>query len=102
MTYEYKCNSCEHSFDVTKNVKYMDIDEPCPKCGTICERIFRPKIHLSNTKVQDSYYNHGLGQVVKNDQHARQIAKEKGLIEVGNEKVEKHVKYTPKDYGDGT
>lgn len=50
--------------------------------------MFSPNIHFIGTAVQSPEYNPGLGQVVKNKRHREEIAKEKGLTEVGNEKTE--------------
>jgi hypothetical protein len=56
------------------------------------EKLFTPsKLFLNNTKVPEKYYNVGLGQVVDSDRHAQRIAKEKGLIEVGNENPRDHI-----------
>lgn len=74
----------------------MDRDEVHSACGGYMVRVFRPKIYLAGTKVEDAHYHHGLGQVVKSTQHAREIAKSKGLIEVGNESP--NVTWTPKSY----
>ena len=86
------------SFDVIKNAKYYDTEEKCSTCGEVAVRIFKPKIHLSGTKVEDAYYNPAFGQVIKSSQQAKEKAKELGMVEVGNERVEKHVQWTPKDY----
>lgn len=37
------------------------------------------------TKVKDAEYNPGLGKVIKNDHHKKEILKEKGLVEIGND-----------------
>ena len=34
----------------------------------------------------DEYYDHGLGEVVKSRQHRKSLMKDKGVVEVGNEK----------------
>jgi hypothetical protein len=95
MVYEYFCSACSASTDVVKSVYYFERDEKC-KCDTLMVRIFKPKIYLAQTAVEDAHFHPGLGQVVKSTQHAREIAKSKGLIEVGNEKPD--VKWTPKSY----
>lgn len=90
---------CDKFEDIIKPVSEYDSVEKCKVCDKIMTRAFAPsKIHLYGTKVQDAYYNVGLGQVVKNDSHARQIAKDKNYIEVGNEKPEKHLKQKLQEY----
>lgn len=98
MLYDYFCSGCSGTFEVSKVVDDFDRIENCPTSGTMMTRLFKPKIHLYGTKVEDKHFHTGLGQVVNSTQHARQLAKERGLIEVGNERVEKYVKWTPKDY----
>lgn len=86
MTYEYKCQKCETSFDVIKSVKDIDVKEFCPDCESPAERQFVPrKLHLSGTKVQHAEFNPGLGCVVKNKYHKQEICKERGLVEVGSD-----------------
>lgn len=96
MVYEYFCSACSATTDVIKKVIDFERDESHEKCGTLMVRIFKPKIYLAQTAVEDAHFHPGLGQVVKSTQHAREIAKSKGLIEVGNEKPD--VKWTPKSY----
>jgi len=59
--------------------------------------------HIDKTAAGDwnnVSYNPGLGQWTKSTRHARQIAKEKGLIEVGNEPVESLHKHYDKQRKD--
>jgi putative FmdB family regulatory protein len=89
MVYEYSCRSCDHVFDVVKRVSDRDIEEPCPKCTQSCERVFIPRlIHLSGTKVQEAEYNPGLGCVVKNNTHLKEICRQRNIEPIGNEKIE--------------
>lgn len=90
MIYEYKCFQCKKLFDVAKPVsRYLD-EEICVSCGAVADRVpFPRKTHLSGTAVQDKKFNHALGRVCT-DREAKQIAKEQGMIEVGNEDVSKH------------
>lgn len=89
MTYVYHCRKCGQSFDVIKSVRDMEVSENCIYCGEFADRQFVPsKIHLMHTKVEHPEYNPGLGCIVRNKDHRAQIAKERGLIEVGNESSE--------------
>lgn len=99
MTYEYFCGQCNASTDIMKPVAQYDKIESCEKCGTIMVRAFAPqKIHLFGTAVEDKYFNHGLGQVVSGKADVKRICKEKNLIEVGNERPEKHLKVERQEY----
>lgn len=65
----------------------------CGKCGKyyqggwcpICEKLDIDRTLNFITDFHDSYYDHGLGAVVKSRQHRKSLMKEKGLEEVGNE-----------------
>ncbi len=86
MVYEYQCSKCTHRFDVTKSVKDIDVTETCPQCGDFAERKFVPsKVYFSGTEVRDAEYNPGLGAVVKSKRHREELAKRKGLVEIGND-----------------
>lgn len=72
-----------------------DIDraERC-KCGADAIRHFAPRfIHLTGTKVTHAEFNPGLGCVVRNAAHKRELMKIKGVEEIGNEPPEKIHKY---------
>lgn len=86
MTYEYYCEKCDTKFDVVKSVKDIDVNEFCPDCETPAERKFVPSsLYFSGTRVEHAEYNPGLGAVTKNKKHRAELAKQKGLIEVGND-----------------
>lgn len=89
MIYEYQCAKCGQHFDVVKKVAEMNRPEACTRCGcTETDRLFNPKIYFNNASVEDAYYNNGLGEVVKNRKHAKEIAERKGLVEIGTETPE--------------
>jgi putative FmdB family regulatory protein len=101
MIYVYKCDGCDQKFDIVKPVSDFDRQELCPTSGVTMTRQFAPsKIHLGKTAVEDAYFHPAFGQVVKGDSHAQKLAKERGMIEVGNEKPEKHLKPNLKSYDD--
>lgn len=86
MTYQYHCEKCDRSFDVVKSVKDIDVNEFCPNCESPSERQFVPtRVHFTGTSVQNAEYNPGLGAVTKNKKHREELAKRKGLVEVGND-----------------
>jgi len=87
MIYEYKCDECGHRFDVVKPIKDFDLKHTCSECD--CEDtsiVISSKIHHIGAKVQNAEFNPGLGCVTKSKQDRQEIAKQRGLIEVGNEK----------------
>ena len=90
-TYDYKCAACDHSFAEIRSITdYSDKPEdPCPSCGALCgvnSRDFSKSRPLfSGTSVQNAEFNPGLGQVVKNKYHREELARKKGLVEVGND-----------------
>lgn len=86
MTYEYRCIKCDETFDVIKPHTEMENNEFCDKCGAPGERIKFPRtVFFTGTSVEHAEYNPGLGQVVKNKYHRQELAKQKGLVEVGND-----------------
>lgn len=89
MTYDYRCGSCLFIFDAIKAVSEMDYLESCPKCHASAARIFIPRsILFSGTKIESPEFNPGLGCIIKNTAHRKEVARQKGLIEIGNETPE--------------
>lgn len=91
MIYAYKCDDCEHEFDVVKSVAQMDDPEKCEKCDHSATRQFIPNagsIIGLGMKVEDSYYCPALGQVIHSKRQREELAKQRGMVEVGNEKPE--------------
>ena len=88
MIYEYSCTKCKHVFDVIKRVADLDVNEFCLKCESPAERQFTAHIHIMGAGVEHAEYNPAFGQVVKNKTHRKELAKRKGMIEIGNEKPE--------------
>ena len=66
----------------------------CHKCnryyvGDHCQSCDRTVVNIAPNFIadfHDSYFDNGLGTVVKSRQHRKQLMKEKGVVEVGNEK----------------
>ena len=101
MIYSYKCLTCNVDCDVVKPLADYDKIEHCGKCGNSMQRAFAPqKIYLSGTAVQDRRWSNAFGQVVRSDAHERQIAKERGAIELWTENPHKHLKPNLKSYDD--
>lgn len=86
MIYEFKCEKCLHNFEVVRPARESHIIPACENCGNEeTTRIFSSRIHHIGAKVQNAEFNHGLGCVVRNKDHRKEIANRKGLVEVGNE-----------------
>lgn len=75
--------------DVIKRHTDIDNTETCPKCDTIMKRLIAGGSCFIGEKVEDAEYNPGLGCVTKNKKHRDEIAKSRGLYEVGNEDMGK-------------
>ena len=91
LRYEYLCEStdCERYFEVVKTVAEMPNPEVCPDCGSPAKKLFSvPMISPSASDWGKEEYNPGLGMVIKNARHRKEMAKRKGVEEIGNEKPE--------------
>lgn len=90
-TYPYSCN-CGCDFDVTARMSEIDKTEvKCPSCDIMLSSKNR-NISKSGSfyaaSVEDAEFCNALGCVVKNKKHRKQIAKQRGLVEIGNESTE--------------
>lgn len=87
--YDYGCD-CGREFAVFKKMSEHTATEVCD-CGKKAERIFNKGTFYFNgaSDWNSQTYNYGLGCEVRNQQHARQIAKSRGLEEVGNDDPKK-------------
>ena len=82
-TYPYNCLKCDQEYEAFKSIKEYDGQDPCPGCGNIGERVFSSDIQFIGASVESAEYNPGLGCVVKNKKHRDEIAKSRGLVEIG-------------------
>ena len=90
--YLYKCRECAADWDVAKSMAQLDRAEECPSCLAANGSSSRVMQSVNFTGAGDwntQTFHPALGTVVRNNAHARQIAKSRGLIEVGNEAPEK-------------
>ena len=75
---------------MTKSVKDIDHPESCVCGSPNTERIISTRQFFYGASDWDkSHYSPALGRVVRNNLEARRLAKERGLVEVGNEPVER-------------
>ena len=86
--YSYKCPICDTEFVNYWRVKDYNKDTPCPECEAIAEKqVNRDFVFFSNEKGGfTSGYNHALGREVTTRGQYRKLLKEKGLVEMGNER----------------
>lgn len=94
-TYDYFCETCSLEFDVIKSIKEHKTPdfEKCTACGKSCPQVFSCNIHFVGEKIKDAYKCPALGEVIKSDKHRNEVAKRRGVIEIGNEKPDKIHKY---------
>jgi len=88
-TYPYECEACHKTWDVVKSVKSIDDPEPCAVCS---QPALRRIARVNFTGADDwntQTFNPALGCYTRNTRHARQIAKSRGMEEVGTEPPEK-------------
>ncbi len=97
-TYAYKCPSCTSLFDVIKPMAELDRLEECPACCGFANSGSRliQAANIDRTAAagwNGQTFHPALGCYTRSDQHARKIAKARGLEEVGTEspdKIHKH------------
>ena len=89
MIYEFFCKKCNAIDEVRRH--HMDMDEPvhCPDCNGAMKRHYTPPV-VKTQGESIPYFHPTLGQLVKSDAHAAEIARSRGLVEVGNEDIHKH------------
>ncbi len=92
--YPYKCLD-GHSFDVVKAMADYERLESCPHCDKPTERLIaKTQLDSSAGDWNRVEWNPALGQWTKSWKHGRQIAKSRGMEEIGTEPVDKlHKKF---------
>ena len=85
--YEYLCDH-GHRFDVVKSMSELERTELCPDCSAVAARQISRTNFTGASDWNTQSWNPGLGCYTKSHKHASQIAKNRGLVELGNEKVE--------------
>lgn len=87
-TYEYFCEKCDLGFEVIKSIHEYKTPENCTSCGNEARKLFSKSVFFTGTKIEDAEFNPGLGVITKSKKHRGEIAKQKNLVEIGNEKPE--------------
>jgi putative FmdB family regulatory protein len=94
--YDFYCEKCDQNFEIIKSIKEYNGKEHCPTCQNLGQRIFSCGIEFLGSKIEDAEYNYGLGCITKSKRHREEIAKRKGMIELGNECPDKAHNYFEK------
>lgn len=90
MIYPHECSVCKEYFEVIKSLKDFDNPEYCPKCGMVGIRTIAHRQSFFGAADWDTrHYNPALGMVVRSNKEAQKIARERGMVEIGNENLEK-------------
>jgi putative FmdB family regulatory protein len=85
-TYPWLCEKCDLEFETIESIHDYTGKKSCDMCGNPCTRIFTNcKFHFTGTKIEDAEYNVGLGKVTKSKAHREDLAKQLGVVEVGND-----------------
>ena len=87
--YEYFCEHCKKEYEIFKRITEWTGKDPCPKCEKVGYRIFSGDFVHYGTKIEDAEYNVGLGCITKSKRHRDELAKRRGVFEIGNEDPEK-------------
>jgi putative FmdB family regulatory protein len=94
--YDWLCEKCDLEFETIERISEYSGHKSCTQCGNHCIRLFsKVRIHLTGTAVEDAQFNVGLGKVTKSKAHREELAKQLGVVEIGNdfqkpESVHKH------------
>jgi putative FmdB family regulatory protein len=89
--YDYKCKACSHEFSIGKRIADIDTLETCPGCKVECDktnRVITKGREFYGEKPDEPFYSVALGKMVKGQSDLRRQAKDRGLIEIGNENVD--------------
>lgn len=89
MVYEYECRNCDLVVELNKSMKDHTFEEICHSCGFKMNQIITGGTAIITRKTEFPEYNHGLGTVVKNSKHRAELAKQAGLVEIGNQDINK-------------
>lgn len=86
--YDYFCEKCDLDFEIVESIKDHEFPsvKPCPQCTNPAAQKPSCKIHFTGTKIEDAEFNPGLGKITKSKRHREELAKQLGVVEIGNEK----------------
>ena len=85
--FDFRCMKCDKIFEIYKKLN-EEAEVKYPDCQSFeIRRVWLPGT-LNVSLPMHEYYDNGLGMVVKGKSHRNAIMKEKGLIEMGTEKLD--------------
>lgn len=93
-TYRYKCPGCSDEFEIIKRIAQADDLESCPFCkipGITGHHRMLGALTFMGEKPEEAFYAPALGKMVSGKTEMRRIAKDKGMIEVGTENVDRTI-----------
>ena len=62
-------------------------EEICTECSITLNKVYTT-FQILGTRVENAEFNPGLGCVTKSARHRKEIAKQKGLVEIGTESTD--------------
>lgn len=89
--YVYRCTSCDDVQEIVRHVSAHTKTVDC-HCGGMAKQVITP-LHV--VPDIDPYKSMVTGERIKGRSHHREHIRQHGLVEVGNEKVERKVKEMP-------
>lgn len=91
-TYRYRCPICDMTFDIVRPISECDDLTTCPTCKSEgidkSNRMLGTPIFFGE-KQQEPFYSIPLGRMVSGTNEMRRVAKERGMIEIGNDNIDK-------------
>ena len=82
--YDYRCETCRHQFEALVDNREKEL--PCPICHQTALRIFSFRGAMNGkSKGLFPYFDTQLGCTLESAQHRDRVAKERGLVIMGNE-----------------
>ena len=88
-TYEFYCRPCNAIDEIVRPMSQAKDPYRCPDCKSETKRHYTPPQVI--TEGEQIPYLHPAFGTVMTDNQAKKEAKRRGLIEVGNEDVAKHI-----------
>ena len=87
--YDFYCDKCDLEYEIVQSIKEYTGKWSCTACGNETRRIYTHcSFHFTGTKIEDAEFNPGLGKITKSKRHREELAKQMGVVEIGNEKPE--------------
>lgn len=83
--YEHLCVKCDKVEIFYRNIDDYDKDEICPTCGAPTDRLISVPAAFIGASVQHAEYNPGLGQIIYNKDHKKDVMKQLNVEEIGTD-----------------